>query len=1056
MAMILDAFGGLLADKLVTVLKEQAIMILGVKDELQKLQTRMKTTSLYLKNAEERRINDPAVNGWVTDLKAFMYDAYDVIDFCMIEGTKLLEDDDHLADSTCSAVRCSFSFFSCVHSVPFRHEIANRVKSLNDTLDQILSEKNKFKFEESASNSFQATRRDRGHQSSPLPELDIVGWNIRDDSQELVNLLVSEDEQKCSVFAITGMGGIGKTTLAQVIYNESKIKEGFMQHSWSFVSRDYSSDTDILKGILSNIGKHCEDADATSADLIPMLKDALSGKTFFLVLDDLWKEDVWVNLLRNPVESGAAKIRILITTRDKNVAEKMGAVHIHNVSKLSVDDGWELLCKKIFRNKDAAEMQRLRDVGMKIVEKCDRLPLAIKTVAGVLNTKHRKEEWEKVLNSNTWTRSGLPEKIQAALYLSYEDLPSEIKPCFHHCALRPPGRVLYRENLVREWIAEGFVTAEANASLEDIAEDYYMELLRRSFLHPDPTYVDHSQCTMHDLLRSLALFLAQEESFFGDPKEVKTTAEMRLRRLSISSKEETVSLPNDIIKKNCLRTLMVLKAPPQSLETDIIGKLSHLRVLILNVVKVERVPKNIGDLVLLRLLDLSHTQISELPDSLGNLSNLQFLNIEYCKSLHSLPKSITKLCNLRCLGVDHTPLSHLPKGIGKLKHLNDLRGFLVGNDNYEEGQQEGCSLEELDPLDNLRYLVLNKLERTITCASVLSNKDQLRQLVLNCTSFDKRAHPHSVQEISRIEQVFDELSPPCLDRLVIRNYFGSRYPKWMSPISISSSLSELTSLHLISCKSWSQLPPLGRLPQLSFLKIHGASEVVSIGPEFLGSGVQDVNVKPPTAFPKLKHVQIRFMPKWEEWSLSRNDNDESSKLVMTCNLQRLNLHECQRLKALPRGLSQVSIQNLYIGYAHRLNVVKDLPALTDQLSLTSNHGLLSISNLPALKNLVVSDCPMLNCVEKLDSLQSLHVVDSKSSNVPQWLITFLQERQLASPGLSRLHLECNVKALKECLKASSGWSVLQHVLHVVAYAEKKSKYLLYTKEPYSYKTNVEE
>lgn len=268
-----------------------------------------------------------------------MYDAYDVIDLCMIEGSKLLEDDGQLADSTCFAVRCSFSLFSCVHSVPFRHEIANRVKSLNDILDQILNENNKFKFEESASTSFHVTRRDCSHQSSLLPELDMVGWNIRDDSQKLVKLLIGEDEQKCSVFAITGFGRIGKTTLAQVIYNESKIKEGLMQHSWIFVSRDYLSEIDILKGILRNIGKNYEDVDATSADLKPMLKDALSGKTFFLVSDDVWKEDVWVDLLRNPVESGAAKIRILVTTRDKNVVEKMGAVHIHNVSKLSVEDG---------------------------------------------------------------------------------------------------------------------------------------------------------------------------------------------------------------------------------------------------------------------------------------------------------------------------------------------------------------------------------------------------------------------------------------------------------------------------------------------------------------------------------------------------------------------------------------------------------------------------------------------------------------------------------------------------------------------------------------------
>ncbi|KAH7657854.1 P-loop containing nucleoside triphosphate hydrolase protein [Dioscorea alata] len=1022
----------MLADRLANVMEEKAIMVLGVKTELQKLRRRMVRIGNVLKDAEKRRIQEETVKGWVDELKDVMYEADDIIDLCMIQGAGFLQDDHSPPKSSfCPRVRCDFHLFSCLRGVRFRCAIAKKIKNLNVKLQEISEDKDKFNFITS-SNSSDAYHMNEAsyHQSSSLPEPDIVGWDIRDATKSLVELLVSHPEQKCRLFAIIGMGGIGKTTLAQQIYNDPKISDAFVLCSWIWVSKSFTSRIDLLKEIIRNIGGKYGEC-TTISELQNILCDFLCEKSLFLVLDDVWDENIWVDLIKNTIERTTTKCRVLVTTRDRNTAVKMGATHIHRVNKLPSDVGWEFLCKKVFTNNNTQDIQRLKDIGMKIVEKCDGLPVAIKAIAGLLITKSKnKKEWENVLNSDAWTIKGLPEGLQGALYLSYEALPSALKHCFLYCALYPRGHEFDVEDLVCHWIAEGYIEAKGNASMEDVAKSYYMELICRSFLEPDPEYVDMSICTIHDLLRALAEFFAGDESFSGDPQEEQSTESMKkLRRLTVISNRESVSIPH----LDCLRSLR-LWTPP-SLSTQVIGNLKHLRLLFLNGDKIENIPDNIGDLVHLRLLDLKHTCIFNLPNSLGNLINLQFLMLNDCKSLHILPNSITKLYNLRWLRVEDTPLNYVPKGIGKLKHLHHVEGLIIGNSG-DDGE-EGCNLEELQILEKLSFLHVKNLEKSSSkSSSVLLSKIHLRELWLHCTPNYTDRHIQQ-REMDRIVQVFDELCPPpCLEDLGIDNFFGGRYPKWMSSTSINAALPELIYLKLINCLNCLHLPQLGQLPQLKYLKIEGATAIVSIAPEFLGNNGEPTEI----AFPKLETLLFINMSNWEEWSLiSREEEDnepESSKLLLFPHLNRIVIESCPKLKALPRGLNLANIQ---------------------ELEITKAHSLSRVSYLPALKELVVADCPMLECVEKLESLQSLMVIDHREDNVslPQWLIFFLQQRE-ENPhdDLFKLHLECSAQALKGCLNGCPHWSFIQQVPRFIGYANKRSMYLKYTKEPYYYETNI--
>ncbi|XP_039136119.1 putative disease resistance protein At3g14460 [Dioscorea cayenensis subsp. rotundata] len=560
--------------------------------------------------------------------------------------------------------------------------------------------------------------------------------------------------------------------------------------------------------------------------------------------------------------------------------------------------------------------------------------------------------------------------------------------------------------------------------MEDVAKGYYRELIWRSFLQPSPYEARQVRCTMHDLFRVLAMFLVGDESLLGDPQAAPSNTSMiKLRHLTISSNRESVSIPH----LDCLRRLW-LYTPP-SLDTQVIGGLKHLRVLTLCGDKIENIPDSIGDLLHLRLLNLGGTKICKLPDSLGNLINLQFLLLSDCESLYILPRSITRLCNLRRLNLKYTPLNYVPRGIGKLEHLNHVSGFIV-EDNGGDG--EGCNLEELQMLKNLSHLDIDKLEKASKSTPVLLNKPRLKTVMLRCTP-DSGGH-NQQQEMDEIVQVFDELCPPpSLDDLVIENFFGGRYPRWMLSNSFSTAFLELTYLQLRDCANCPQLPQLGQLPQLKYLRIKGATAVVSIGPEFLGNGELAAS-----AFPNLEYLVFLDMINWEEWSLTSGEGDnehESSRLLLFPRLRKLFIDNCPKLKDLPSGLNRANIPHLFIRSAHSLS---------------------RVSYLPALKELEVYDCPMLKCVEKLESLQSLTLFDQQENNtiLPQWLILFLLQRERPHYDRFILHLVCSAQALHDCLQGHRYWLLLQQVPRFTAYTVNQDMYLKYTKEPYYYETNI--
>ncbi|XP_020084229.1 putative disease resistance protein RGA3 [Ananas comosus] len=1060
---------------------DKAATILGVREELGKLQRRMEWIDCTLKDAGWRRTNKDAAttttNCWLTELKSILHEANDVFDDCRSEGGKLLDNKLPSASSGLSILR-RIPLISNFSSVLVRNKIAERIRKLNDRIDEVGKDGWILNLELAKPEGRAAPDTSAARETCEIMEADVVGREIEDATDRLAEVIITNDRRNFQVTAVTGMGGIGKTTLAQKVYNNPRIGDNFQVRIWICVTQKYS-DVRLLQEITRKAGGGHGSAERVS-ELLPILCRTLGGRSIFLVLDDVWQSDVWTDLLRNPLQNGsAASGCVLVTTRDQNVAMRMGAKHVHRVEKMSVDSGWELLCKKTYLEEEGEDAQSLRSVGVRIVNKCGGLPLAIRVIAGLLTTKEKsRKEWEKVLRSNAWSMSELPEEFRGALYLSYDDLPPHLKQCFLSLCLYPEDDVHSIRDLRRMWVAEGFVDQVEGLLMEELAEQYYFELIRRSLLQPDPRYVVQARCTIHDLLRSLGQYLSQGESYYGDPQCLDATAISKLRRLSIAESGEIVTIPGPETERLRLRTLLLTASPPR-IEHNLFSRVPYLHILILNGQGIECIPDSVGSLIHLRLLDLDRTSISNLPDSIGFLTNLQTLNLQHCNFLNTLPRSIIHLCSLRRLGLLGTPLRRVPEGIGRLQLLNDLEGFIINAGDSCNTERNSWDLEELKSLRQLRWLQLSILggERNAnsvqstddlidqpltvthprTRASVLEDKAFLKELTISCRPQSERGEvpPYTEEEISKIEDIFEKLHPPpCLEVLGIQNFYGRQISSCMLPPSLGTYFPYLTGVNFIGLPLCSQLPPLGQLPHLRYLRIKNALAIVTIGPELLGNGVGD-GVHAATAFPNLEFFIMIGMPNWEEWTLvgSETRHSSSCSLRVMPRLEELHVIDCPKLRALPKSLQQLrALRILRTTMAHSLSVIQDFLFISE-LRIEMNNGIERVSNLPSLKKLIIWDTPALKCVDNLVALQHLELQDYSMESLPEWLLRLVQQRLHLRDKNLQLVMRCSTAVIQRCLKGGPDWPIIECFSCVSAYTEDRSAYLEYTKQSGCYRTN---
>ncbi|GAA0139389.1 antimicrobial response protein [Lithospermum erythrorhizon] len=292
------------------------------------------------------------------------------------------------------------------------------------------------------------------------------------------------------VISIVGGGGLGKTTLAQLVYNIEEIKDIFGNNRiWVCVSNPFD-EVKVAQGILECLKvDHKETKNLQS--LHQTIRESISKVKFLLVLDDVWDENPgkWERLCLC-LKVGDPESRILLTTRKEEVAIVMGTApsNILKPRHISDDNCWLIMRQRAFQGKSNGKKNELENIGKKIAEKCKGLPLAAKTLGAMLISKDFAEDWREVLNSKMWELVVVENELVPHIFLSYQELPSALKRCFSILALFPKDSNIPVEQVIQIWMANGFLYPRSHVEeMVKTGEKYLDFLVSRAFLEADDT-----------------------------------------------------------------------------------------------------------------------------------------------------------------------------------------------------------------------------------------------------------------------------------------------------------------------------------------------------------------------------------------------------------------------------------------------------------------------------------------------------------------------------------------------------------------------------------------
>ncbi|CAA2992527.1 late blight resistance homolog R1A-10 [Olea europaea subsp. europaea] len=455
--------------------------------------------------------------------------------------------------------------------------------------------------------------------SSPMVEEIVVG--LEDTTTQIVSKLVEGPNYR-QIISIVGMGGLGKTTLSKKIYNHSHVRYHFHKLSWCVVSQTYKRRkllTDILSSV-SNLNRDDISEIKDEEELAELLYRSLKGRRYLIVVDDLWEKEAWDDLKRLfPDDSNGS--RVMFTSRLKNVASEISHVIIE-LPPLSQDESWNLLEQKVFKKECCP--QELQDIGKQIAANCKGLPLLVVLMAGILSNMQKKESlWQQVAKSLSYYIFQKADDYIPTLKLSYIHLPDHLKPCFLCLSAFQEDEEIPIRKLLLLWIVEGFIEKREQKTLEDVAEEYLMELVNRSLLQVSKRRSDNGVkvCTLHDLVLDMCnKMVVEDENFLFQHQFLVSKNRLYMGRFQHVWISENISEAFSIVYN-----------------------LEKIRIL-------DSSNDNIVRLGFKIMPDLRYLEFSELEPSIGKIHNLEYLCLHYVNEVPTYLLNMPKLRHLRVNG----------------------------------------------------------------------------------------------------------------------------------------------------------------------------------------------------------------------------------------------------------------------------------------------------------------------------------------------------------------------------------------------------------------------
>ncbi|GMN65013.1 hypothetical protein TIFTF001_034073 [Ficus carica] len=439
------------------------------------------------------------------------------------------------------------------------------------------------------------------------------------------------------------MGGIGKTTLAGLVYSNDRVSKSFDVKAWVTVS-DYFDTLRLTKTILQNVvGSQAQDNKDLN-QLQEALKKALKGRKFFFVLDDVWnkKYNLWCDFMR-AFETGALGSKLIVTTRDEKIASMVAPnVQPHELGAISDEECRKLLAKHVFCNGSSSAYPNMEVISRKIVERCKGLPLALISVAGLLRAQPNPKEWERILHADIWEMQNNDDvEILPSLWLSYHYLPPHLKRCFAYCSLFPHDYEFSKEELILLWRAENLLAIQKGQRPKETGEDHFNDLVARSLFQriPGLTYV------LHDLLPSL--------------EELKISEFDELERLGdefFSSSTSSTIVPFRSLNKLDIRYMRSWKEWSLTRAYGEAGVLPSLTcVQIWNCDQLVSLLPGETHTPFLETIDVSNCPMLETFLEWGSFSRLQSIDICGCEMLFALRRSwdLQRFTSLTSLGLGY-------------------------------------------------------------------------------------------------------------------------------------------------------------------------------------------------------------------------------------------------------------------------------------------------------------------------------------------------------------------------------------------------------------------